>query len=139
MAERSYKTEGNQNGESIIEYTRANSSAVWRDNDTGHIFLINERSGTQERCDSRGVLIKPFNPKITGRYDYNGRINAISKAKADLSPVEPVNSLQPNFKRNYVPQNQLLDGYAQMPRMIVPPYQNEKLLVQSDLVSKRRA
>lgn len=95
---------------------------VWKDEDTGHFFLINETSGRQERCDSRGVLIKQFNPKITGRYNYNDRITAINKMKADLSPVEPISSLQPNFTRNYVPQNQLLEGYAQMPRMIVPPY-----------------
>ena len=80
-----------------------NSSMLWKDEDNGQIFLVDEKTGTQERCDSRGVLIKPFNPKITGRYNFEDRIKAIQKAKADLSPVEPVISLQPNFKRNYVP------------------------------------
>ena len=112
---------------------------MWTDKDSGQIFLINERNGTQERCDSRGVLIKPFNPKITGRYNHDDRIKAISKAKADLSPVEPVMALKPNHRRNYVPQSQLLDGYAQMPRMIAPPYQNERLLVHTDFVKRRRA
>ena len=69
-------------------------------------------TGEQVRCDSRGVPIKPFNPKITGRYNYDDRKNAIVKAKADLSPVELPSTLKPNFKRNYVPQNQRLDGYA---------------------------
>ena len=60
----------------------------------------------------RGKPITPFNPKITGRYNYDGRKIAIEKAAADLGPVELPKTLKPNFKRNYAPQNQRLDGYA---------------------------
>jgi hypothetical protein len=63
-------------------------------------------------CDQRGIPIRPFNPKITGKYNYDGRKFAVEKAKADLGPVELPLTLKPNFKRNYAPQNQRLDGYA---------------------------
>ena len=49
---------------------------------------MNEKTGEQVLCDSRGVDIKPFNPKITGRYNYDDRKKAIEKAQADLSPVD---------------------------------------------------
>lgn len=107
--------------------------------DNGKIFRMNANSGVQVPCDSRGVDIKPFNPKITGRYNYDDRNAAVIKNEADFSPVELPLTLKPNFKRNYVPQNQRLDGYAQMPRMIAPPYSNQKLVTQVDAVRKRRA
>ena len=71
--------------------------------DNGKIYRMNANSGEQVPCDSRGVDIKPFNPKITGRYNYDDRLNAVSKAKADLSPVDLPLTLKPNFRRNYVP------------------------------------
>ena len=71
--------------------------------DNGLFYRLDEKTGEQQRCDSRGVLIKPFNPKITGRYNFDDRKSAILKAKADLSPVELPNSLKPNFNRNYLP------------------------------------
>lgn len=95
---------------------------IWHDVDDGKIWLLDGSSGHQVRCDSRGIPIRPFNPKITGRFNYDDRLKAIGKAKADLGPVELPLQLKPNFKRNYVPQNNRLDGYAQMPRMVVPPY-----------------
>ena len=97
---------------------------MWRNMDSGKTYRIDERTGQSILCDTRGVPIKPFNPKITGRYNYDERQVMVAKAKADLSPVELPRTLQPNFKRNYVPQKRKLDGYAGMPRMIVPPYQN---------------
>ena len=117
----------------------ASSSMIWQNLDNGKIYRIDGSTGDQILCDSRGADIKPFNPKITGRYNYDDRKTAVIKAKADLSPVELPLQLKPNFKRNYVPQNQLLDGYAQMPRMIAPPYSNQKLMNQIDAVKKRRA
>ena len=80
--------------------------------DTGKRFLVDEKRGEQVLCDLRGVPIKPFNPKITGRYNYDERKKAIDKSGADLGPVELPVQLKPNFRRNYVPQNQRLDGYA---------------------------
>lgn len=71
--------------------------------DTGKIYCVDENTGKNVLCDSRGVVIKPFNPKITGRFNYDERLSVIRKAKADLSPVELPTTLRPNFKRNYVP------------------------------------
>ena len=71
--------------------------------DNGKIFRLDANTGEQVPCDSRGVDIKPFNPKITGRYNYEDRKVAVIKAKADLSPVELPLTLKPSLKRNYVP------------------------------------
>ena len=90
--------------------------------DSGKNYILKEATGERIRCDSRGMPIKPFDPKITGRYNYEERKQAIIRSKADLSPVPVPIQLKLNLKRNYVPQHQRLDGYAQMPRMIVPPY-----------------
>ena len=76
---------------------------IWQNIDSGKIYRIDANRGEQHLCDSRGVDIKPFNPKITGRYNYDDRKTAVIKAKADLSPVELPLTLKPNFKRNYVP------------------------------------
>ena len=71
--------------------------------DTGAIYRLDESTGKQVRCNARGTPIRPFNPKITGKYDYDGRCQAIQRAKADLGPVELPVQLKPNLKRNYVP------------------------------------
>ena len=95
-----------------------------QDIDSGKTYILKEATGEQMLCDSRGVQIKPFNPKITGRFNFDDRKQAIIKSKADLSPVSVPIQLKLNLKRNYIPQHQRLDGYAQMPRSLVPPYQN---------------
>lgn len=52
------------------------------------MYNINSGTGQQVRCDQRGIPIKPFNPKITGRYNYDDRLKAIEKSKADIGPVD---------------------------------------------------
>ena len=52
------------------------------------MYRVEESTGEQILCNSAGMPIKPFNPKITGKFDYEGRKRAIVKSKADLSPVE---------------------------------------------------
>lgn len=71
--------------------------------DSGKMYVVDEKTGESNLCDIRGIPIKPFNPKITGRYNYEDRKKAVIKAQADLSPVELPVQLKPNFKRNYVP------------------------------------
>ena len=88
------------------------------------MYRLDEKTGEQHRCDAGGVIIRPFNPKITGRFNYDERQKAILRSKADLAPVELPITLKSSLNRVYAPQNQLLQGYAQMPRMIVPPYTN---------------
>ena len=72
--------------------------------DSGKTYILKESTGQRIRCDSRGVPIKPFDPRITGRYNFDERIQAIKKSKADLSPVSVPVQLKLNLKRNYVPQ-----------------------------------
>ena len=107
--------------------------------DTGNCYRLNGCTGEQVRCDSRGVDINPFDPKITGRYNYDDRLKVVEKTHTLTGPVNLPTQLKPNQKRNYVPQHQRLDGYAQMPRMVAPPYANTQLQTHIDGVRRRRA
>ena len=64
------------------------STMLWQDIDSGTFYKLNESTGDQVRCDARGVPIRPFNPKITGRFNYEERKRAVAKAHADLGEVE---------------------------------------------------
>ena len=63
----------------------------------------------------------------------------LQKTGADLGPVELPSTLRPNFKRNYIPQNHHLDGYAQMPRSLCPPYTNSKAELINDASRMQRS
>ena len=78
---------------------------LWQNLDDGRFYKLNEMTGEQVLCDSRGVDIKSFNAKITGRYNYDDRKRAILNAKADLTNVELPIQLRSNIKRNHIPQN----------------------------------
>ena len=53
--------------------------------------------------------------------------------------VELPKSLNSNERRNYSPQPNLLEGYAQMPRTFAAPYKNQELKVKSDLARRKRS
>ena len=53
--------------------------------------------------------------------------------------VELPKSLKSNRFRNYSPQNNLLDGYAQLPRQYCSPYANHKLLTKTDFSRRKRS
>lgn len=57
-------------------------------------------TGEQVLCDSRGIDIKKFNSKITGRYNYDDRKLAMIKAKAGLGDIEVQIK---HMKRNHIP------------------------------------
>ena len=76
---------------------------IWQNMDNGQCYRLNGRTGEQRRCDSRGIDINPFNPKITGRYNYEDRKRVIEKTQAVAGPVDLPSTLQPNYKRNYLP------------------------------------
>ena len=61
---------------------------MWHDMNSGLTYVLNEATGSQVKCDVRGIPIKPFNPKITGRYNYDDRNRAIEKSKADVGSIE---------------------------------------------------
>jgi hypothetical protein len=61
---------------------------MWKDLDSGLTYILNEATGEQVECDTRGIPVKPFNPKITGRYNFDDRKRAIEKSKADVGPID---------------------------------------------------
>ena len=50
--------------------------------DNGKFYRLNEATGEQVHCDSRGVDVNPFNPKITGKYNYDDRKKVVEKTNA---------------------------------------------------------
>ena len=86
---------------------------LWQDVDSGTFYRLNEGRGEQVRCDARGKPIRPFDPNITGRYNYEERKRVAAKTNASIGEIDIPSQLnRPNFKRTYCPQQQRLDGYA---------------------------
>ena len=52
------------------------------------MYRLDEGRGEQVRCNILGIPIKPFEPRITGRYNYEQRRELIDKLGADIGPVE---------------------------------------------------
>ena len=90
--------------------------------DNGKMYRLDESKGEQLRCNILGIPIKPFDPRITGRYNYDQRKYYTNKHGVDAGPVELPQTLKPNYKRNYLPQMNHIEGYAAMPRPLAPPY-----------------
>lgn len=61
---------------------------LWQDLDDGSYYVLDEARGEQVRCDYRGTPIRPFDPKISGRFNYEDRKLAVARSKADLGEVE---------------------------------------------------
>lgn len=53
--------------------------------------------------------------------------------------VELPKSLKSNHRRNYSPQNDLLEGYSQMPRALAPPYKNNEENTRKDFARRKRS
>ena len=85
-------------------------------------------------------MIKPFDPNLTGKYNYGRRLHIMKQANPNESEhVELPKSLKSNATRNYSPQTSHLEGFAQMPRQFASPYQNGKLVLKQDLVRRKRS
>lgn len=54
-------------------------------------------------CNAAGYLVKPFDPRITGKFNYENRMERMHNIGADLGEIELPVTLKSNFKRNYVP------------------------------------
>lgn len=66
--------------------------------------MIDASTGEQKRCNAIGNLIKPFDPKITGRFNYDMRQKKMIETGADLAPVELPAALGTRAFRNlYMP------------------------------------
>jgi hypothetical protein len=61
--------------------------------------MIDSKTGLQQACDGIGKIIRPFDPRITGRYNYDNRmkitneLNQKSTERLSLSPVDLPRSL----------------------------------------------
>jgi len=80
--------------------------------DSGKIYKIDASSGKAQKCDIQGNLIRPFDPKITGRFNFDERKVKVEHAKTQLGSVEWPHALGTNSKRNYLPGSYHLEGYA---------------------------
>jgi hypothetical protein len=85
------------------KFTEAVTDWCRQDADSGIYYKIEEAQGTQKVCNPSGYLIKPFDPRITGKFNYDARIRRIKQTGADLSEIELPKTLQSNYKRNYLP------------------------------------
>ena len=91
-------------------------------------------------CNKMGILIKPFDPNLTGQYNYQKRLNIMKQnSPNEKEHVELPRSLGSNRVRNYSPQNNHLEGFAQMPRQFAQPYQNKKLQLKRDLIQRQKS
>lgn len=106
---------------------------------TGTNYRIDESTGAQIRCNSFGKAIKPSNPRVIGRFNYDERKEYKTMTKTDLSEIELPQTMKMPFRRVYAPQLQRLNGYSQLPRMIAPAYQNSKFAVTTDPIQLKRA
>ena len=64
-------------------------------------------------CNQLGILIKPFDPNLTGQYNYQKRLNIMKQnSPNEKVHVELPKSLGSNRKRNYSPMINNLEGFA---------------------------
>jgi hypothetical protein len=74
--------------------------------------MLDGEKGSQDFCNRDGKLWKPFEPKLTGQFNYDKRLLATQKLKGNFAPIELPRSLEPSFNKIYSPQNNLLEGYT---------------------------
>jgi hypothetical protein len=48
-------------------------SLIWHDYTSNKHYFIDASKGTQDRSDPHGNVVRPFDPNLTGKYDYDGR------------------------------------------------------------------
>ena len=113
---------------------------IWFQEDTGKHYRIIEKAGDQKHCNQNGALVKPFDPNLTGKFNYSKRLQImISQHPNEKEQVELPKSLRSNGHRNYSPRNNLLEGYTQMPRTFAEPYKNRELEVHRDISKRKRS
>ena len=77
---------------------------------TGGIYRINEETGIQFACNTRGDKKRPVSPKITGRFNYEERKTLEKRINTDH--VRAPASLHTATNKIYAPSPNLLNGYA---------------------------
>ena len=113
---------------------------IWFNPDNGVHYRIIEKRGEQRPCNQGGALVKPFDPNLTGQFNFKKRLQIMKQQNPnEKEQVELPKSLNSNERRNYSPQPNLLEGYAQMPRTFAVPYKNQELKVKSDLALRKRS
>ena len=90
-----------------------NSRQIWFNEQTGKFYRLTEEIGEQKHCNPNGALVKPFDPNLTGKYNYDKRLQImVEQYPQEKVQVELPKSLKPNTKRNYSPQINHLNGYG---------------------------
>lgn len=114
-------------------------SLIWHDYTSNKHYFIDQSKGTQDRSDPHGNVVRPFDPNLTGKYDYDGRKKLQEGLPVNFGGVELPKSLGPSLNRIYSPENTRFEGCSQFPNPLSMPYQNEKLLISKDYVQKKRS
>ena len=66
-------------------------------NDTGRRYRITEERGEQLKCNLVGNLLKPFDPNLTGKFNYQKRLKIMKNANPnEKTHVELPKSLKSN-------------------------------------------
>jgi len=95
--------------------------------------------GSQDRSDPHGNVIRPFDPNLTGKFDYDGRAKIQKGLPANFGGVVLPSSLKSPLHRVYSPETIHLEGYSQFPKPVSNPYTNEKALITKDMVARQRS
>lgn len=83
--------------------------------------------------------MRPFDPNLTGKYDYDGRAELQKGLPVNFGGVELPKSMGSSLNRVYSPESIHFEGYSQFPKPLAMPYTNEKLLLSQDGVAKKRS
>lgn len=102
-------------------------------------YFIDQNKGTQNKSDPHGNVIRPFDPNLTGKYDYEGRKKLQEGLPVNFGGVELPKSLDLMLNRVYSPESIHFEGYTQFPLPVSMPYTNEKSSIKKDEVVKHRS
>ena len=73
------------------------SQQLWQSSDTGNFYRIVESRGEQKLCNPFGSLSLPFDPNLTGKFNYKKRIQIMENLMPnEKNLVEKPKSLKKN-------------------------------------------
>ena len=88
----------------MVSYCIFKSKFKRFDEDIGKFFRIRENLGEQKVCNQVGTIVKPMDPNLTGKYDFNYRLQIMQKKYPnENNHIDIPKSLNSDEKRNYSP------------------------------------
>lgn len=75
-------------------------------------YFIDQARGTQDVADPHGNVVRPFDPNLTGKYDFDKRNEMQKGLAANFGGVELPRSMKLSLSRVYSPENINFEGYA---------------------------